>query len=218
MNNPKKIGFFLLLSSIAGYFYGLFIDKSLPWSIDICFMALVFYGCGYLFKNHSAIFESKFLNQKTFYIFLFANILFGQINKRINMWGNDYGNYLLFFVAAFSGIMATIIIVRTIKYKKIMSLIGKNSFIYMALHQVIALNILKFLSDTILRALNITLDQNTFIARFLLGIIFTVGSIIIIYPFVDIINKHFPFILGRSKINPSLPINKADETELEILT
>ncbi len=187
----------LILSSLISYFYSKFLETPLPWNIDAASMAILFFGVGYMYKDSTEKL-SRFFNLKVFLIFSFLNMLTGYVNyqlsgERVDMYESQYGNYMLFVISAFSGIIAFLIAVQKIRANAVFQYIGQNSLIYLALHQSIIFSIL----DRVFKKL---LDTESFIIRIFIGTIYTVIAIISLAPVAYLIRKHFPYILGRPKV------------------
>lgn len=77
--------------------------------------------------------------------------------------------------------------------KNVLMYIGKNSLIFYCLNDVV----LKVLKGVFFVILKINLANAGFIETFAFGILFIVMTIIIISPFVELINKHLSFVIGR---------------------
>lgn len=70
-------------------------------------------------------------------VLLCINLFIENWNGRIDMYGNCYGNYALFAVAAISGSLAIIGIARNLKGRHwVLEYIGNHSFFYLAFHQI----------------------------------------------------------------------------------
>lgn len=185
----------LIISSLMGYVCSKFLEEPLPWNIDAALIAVLFFGAGYMYKESTEK-VSYFLNMKVFLIFCFINILTGYLNyqlsgERVDMYESQYGNYVLFVVAAFSGIMAFLIAVqKIIRTNTVFQYIGRNSLIYLALHQSIVFSIL----DMVFKKF---LDNESVVIKISLGIIYTIISIITIAPVASFIKNDFPYILGK---------------------
>lgn len=116
--------------------------RKLFWSLEIAFVALPFYAIGseistcFGKEKIKEIIESK---NKVLTIFI-SIILFiillitSNLNPDVSM-GTDYlGNFGLFYINAFFGIVLTIIISILIEKNKLFEFLGKRSFFIMATH------------------------------------------------------------------------------------
>ncbi|WP_338473035.1 acyltransferase family protein [Niallia sp. XMNu-256] len=187
----------LMIISLIGYMYSMLLGKPLPWNIDAAFMAVLFFGAGYFYKE-SIQKLTHLINMKVLLIFCFLNITTGYLNyllsgERVDMYESQYGNYALFVIAAFSGIIAFLIAVQKIETNAVFQYVGKNSLIYLALHQSIVFSVLNMVFKK-------TLENESFLNKIWIGSFYTMVSILIIAPIAYFIKNYFPYILGRSKI------------------
>jgi fucose 4-O-acetylase-like acetyltransferase len=136
IKNIHYIVLALILFSIAGYIYSLHSLIKLPWSFDVALSAVVFYGAGYLCKVYKP--DNLLINNRNKIFILLTLIpvsfIISQINSGVEMSLNIINNYVLFYIAAFTGIFCWLIISFWLKNSKILSYIGKNSLIIFALH------------------------------------------------------------------------------------
>jgi acyltransferase len=169
----------------------------LPWNIDAAFIAVLFFGAGHVYKESTQKL-SHFLNMKILLICCFLNIVTGYLNfllsgERVDMYEGLYGNYTLFVISAFSGIITFLIAVQKIGSNAVLEYIGRNSLIYLALHQSIVFSILNMVFKK-------TLENGSFLSKIWVGSVYTMIAILIIAPVAYFIKNYFPYILGKSKI------------------
>lgn len=192
----KKISMFLILLSILGCIYNKIGGQPLPWSIDVAMISVGFYGIGYFYKEYHAKLE-RFIHFKTFALFLLVNITAGYFNcvitgDRVDFYNSSLGNILLFYLAAFSGIGAFMIGIKQIKRSKALQYIGKNSLIYLALHQKIIFFLISILMQ------KYVLDYVDLVnIPILKGLLYTLIAAFVLVPAVYIINHYLPFMLGK---------------------
>lgn len=121
-------------------------DPGLPWNVDICLMAILFFYVGYLVKNAKAV---DFLSKtKVRWILAFLgcaalNVGVWYLNRELGgsgleMFDANYRFLPLTYLAAFFGIGATVLFSKAIK-SKYLRYIGQNSLVYFAWHQTIAI-------------------------------------------------------------------------------
>ena len=197
-DDNKKILLTILLSSVIGYLSLKFIKIDIPWSIDLAFTMTTFLGIGYLIKKNKDYFE-KFIQVKYLFIFIILNLIFTFLNFKylgtnVNLYGNQIGNYILYYISAISGIFMCIIFFRLIKTIKCLIYIGQNSLIYYCLHMII-FNILEvitklFISNEI---------RNNFIIQIMISISYLLITCYIIKYLSLMINKYTPWMLGKLK-------------------
>ncbi|WKB36456.1 acyltransferase family protein [Terrilactibacillus sp. S3-3] len=119
----------LIIISILGCIYNKMIGKPLPWSIDVAMISVGFYGLGYLYKEYKVQAE-RFINLKTFIFFLTINIISGYLNfvhtgARVDLYNSSLGNIFLFYISAFTGIGAFVILIKRIKKTKSSNLLDR---------------------------------------------------------------------------------------------
>lgn len=116
------------------------------WHWQTAFTAVIFYMCGYFFmRNIEPI--KKFLTEKTWRTYLICavlladGLLLSQLNSRVSMVNDKYGNTLYFYLGAFSTTLAATFLVMLLSehgaFVKLMTpinFIGKTTLAYIALH------------------------------------------------------------------------------------
>lgn len=191
-DNSKKIAATLLLFSILGYTYSTYVGIILPWSVDAALTAVVFLGIGYLIKKNKSKLD-KCIQIKYLLILLIFNFTLGLFNKKIDMFSNTYGDYFLFYTSAIAGILAIIVLIRLLPKISIFTYIGKNSLIFLAIHQFVLFPLI----EKMLRNINF-LNGNSILILTIKGVSYTLIASILLVPIVYIINNYLPFILGKS--------------------
>jgi acyltransferase len=181
----------IIISSLIGFLYSIYIPLRTPWGIDIAFTGIVFYSAGYFFrrKYDDAFFRTSHI--LIFCLFL-IHIVSSFTNPRVDMYKLTYNNYLLFYVSAFSGILAYIYIFKHTYSSKILQFYGKNSLIILGLHYLI-ISALRYMLPVLFNLLNLQINGNVL---FLLNIFLT---LILVIPFIFIINRYFPYLTGKSQ-------------------
>ena len=143
-----KFAFSVVLVCIGIYYYRCG-GQPLPWNIDVCFTATIFFCGGYLLKKHGKYFD-YIKDKRAFAVLLFfllgiANVVFGSLTHKISgngmeMFASTYGFPPFTFISAFAGIFAVIIFSTFFTLKPI-RYIGENSLFYYAWHQTILIPI-----------------------------------------------------------------------------
>lgn len=204
----NKIILITIVCSIIGCFLSLFLPFRLPWSLDTAFTGLVFFSNGYLLReNIKKLLKLNKLSRFIIALLLITlNILFVHLNGRIDMNSNTYNNYFYFYIAAFTGIFSVILISQLIKKNKILSYFGVYSLIVLALH-VTSFSIVNVFLQVIFSFIKVDILIN--------GLSLTIGSFIVLWPAIYILNRFFPFLIGKrvSKISNSIQI-KLKSTEV----
>lgn len=118
---------------------------NLPFGIDIVPMTIVFLLLGYLYQTHKRISNIRpkiYISIPIILVLSLVTIYFG-LNNDVNyvlMAENRYGNYLFFFIATLTGIIASILISFIIeKYTKhlakLLQIIGSDTILIFILHK-----------------------------------------------------------------------------------
>ncbi len=189
--NKRGIVSLLAICSIIGYLYSSMVSIPLPWSFDAALTAIVFYGTGYLIREYEVISTENSSNFKVMLLLLAINLGAGFSQEMIDMFINNYHNYILFYLAAFSGIGFFLIVVRNMKIMPAISFIGKNSIILLAMHQFLVSPFVEYVYHFIP---HIGILQQL---SFFYGILVTIGTIVVCIPIIFVINAYFPFIIGK---------------------
>ncbi|MEX0050336.1 acyltransferase family protein [Clostridium butyricum] len=180
----------LFLFSMVGYSYNTFIGVKLVWNTDIVLVAIVFVGFGYILKKMDLINRlDKFSN---IIIFIILTLIFETMNTDVDMFKSIYGNYIYFYLAAISATIGVMIICKRINKSKVLEFIGKNTFVYLAVHQYI---IYSFLN----RIKKVLIPSPSDFEKIILAIFYVMFTIIILYIPIKLTNKYCPIIVGKSK-------------------
>lgn len=182
----------LLFSGIAGNFLPKLIVSHLPWSIDIVFTAILFYGTGHLLRNFLLydLLENR-ISKKTISILLLAltmNIVFFYLNGRIDISKGIYNNYFYMYLSGVGGTIFYLLIMNYIPNIKLVSFIGINTLLIMAFH-LRAMTIIKFIQIYIL---HLEFNMTDFLSFF-----YSLVQLALLIPFIWIINKYLPLLNGK---------------------
>ena len=167
------IGYLLYLKSIR-----------LPYNVDVCLYASLFYLLGYYFRD-----VIKNYNFKAYLIFLFAasNIALSQLLPRTDMAYNQCGWYGLNAINAITGTLMIIYLSKSFTYiplKKFFMWGGKNSIIILGLSQTLNMSIKKIMEN-----FQISYMLSSFMRHILLWLLLWLISILV--------NRYIPFIIGK---------------------
>lgn len=169
---------------------------NLPFGIDIVPMAIFFMLSGYLLQSRKICNRHRF--SALFYfllilLFLLITTYFSLCNdvNYVLMAENRYGNYIYFFIAAFSGIMASFLLSKTIakytiKLSQILQKIGSDTLLIFILHKYPLL----LVNDIV------TLIPVAYIPNYFIVPIYLLFSLVICVPISSYIKKHAPFLTG----------------------
>ena len=192
---------FLLI--IPLFVIGLFIKEitpiPLPWGLNISICALLFFYTGYLLRKQGF---GEFHINKLSYIkrvavsimFLLLTILFSYLNEeRVEFYLLEFGNYVLFFSGAFSGIVFVVFLSSCISNNRLWTFYGRNTIIILGFH---------FLSFTFIKGIQffvLKIPLDIINGSVIYNIIYALLSFVILAPVIIFINKYCPFLLGRKK-------------------
>jgi acyltransferase len=110
---------------------------------------------------------------------------------KINMSGMIYGGFFSLYFMAFSGIFTFVYVFTKIGSSKVLEYYGRNSLIVLALHFPMK-DILANLSKTIFE-----IDLDCFGCTTSFALILTGLNLLGLMPVIFIINKYFPFLVGK---------------------
>ena len=200
-HSKAKYDIYIAVVTIAcvGCIYNYFIGLNLPWYFDLVCISLPFFAFGYFLKQCTLL--DKFAKNQ-FMLFFVAHFILLATNYRItglpvDMYYNQFGNYILFYLSGFTGSLSFILLFKTINRSNvILEYIGKNSLIYYVLHQVIVMPI----ASVILKLFITTpvQDFNEF-GAFAFWLLKTALVCAIITPLSYIVNRYFYMTIGKKQ-------------------
>lgn len=184
LSNKRFITILFLLSLIA-FAISKYIAILFPFGVNISLTATVFIGIGYIMKDTLV---PSFSTIISIFIFIMSYLL-SQLNSIVFMYQNNYGNYILFYLTAIMGIVLYLNISKKLSKSEFLNFFGRNTLIILVFHSKII-----FILDIIIKkVLNLSILYS--------GAIITPLTIIILIPFILIINKYFSFLLAKKKSN-----------------
>ena len=200
-DNHNKILAIVSMLGILGYTWCVYVGISITWSIDTACIAIGFIYLGYLYKFY--IKENKILNKYSLLVLIFINILFCYLNYliygyRIDMYANQYGNIIFFYISAISGILVILNVSKILRTNKWIIFLGQNSLVYYAFHA----SIVYFILNKVFSFIPFY-RVNKFWYLFVDGIVITILTFMILTPIVNLYNKRI-----RSKFILKLNDNK----------
>lgn len=193
----------LILFSIIGFIYPLLTEKRMFWALDCALTAIVFYGVGFLIrscKNYiSKLMNNTLIKFPVIAALILLSVFATYMNGYVNMRTLQYNNYFFYYLSAFSIIGLIVLLARRISeiniiksnyiYKGVLY-IGQNTLIVLVMNQFFNQLFRWFIKPHIY-----TLISNQYIVDFVFAIII----ILLMIPVSYIINRFFPFVLGKSK-------------------
>lgn len=132
---PRKTGTVLVLAvcSLIGYADGLWNPYKLPWGIDVAFTAVVFFGGGQLLREAVGYMAGRavWLRLAAACLLLAVNLVFTLDRVNVNM--KLHGSYYDFYLAAFAGVGACLLLAGLIRVQAL-DFLGRNALVIMACH------------------------------------------------------------------------------------
>ncbi len=169
--------------------------NTLPWHIEYIFIAMFWMVLGYLFRTKYETISDKRINNISLVIIFSIYAAMQYIPYIANL---EIKNSILYtYASAFLGVLSIIYLSKKITPNKYMLYIGQNTLICFALHGKIYSILQTIIKKAVSEAYSIIL-ANTMTSSIFSIILTIVISIILIIP-IYIINRWFPFLIGRKK-------------------
>lgn len=137
----KTKPFWVILSSVIGYFVYSLIGNRLPWGMDVAFTGLVFFALGNFFRKEQveqALFQIP--SVLGFFAMMACSIGFNVLNKsaypNVDMNSMVFGNYFLFYICAVSGCVAILYLAKFLERSRVLAYVGKNTLWILGLHSL----------------------------------------------------------------------------------
>ncbi len=197
--NKYMMPIIIFLMTIIGYLYSKLSLIRLPFTIDISLTAIGFYYIGFCFNKYKdKVLISKLISNKKIKIailiisFIIVAVI-SQFVGGIDMNKIKYNSYISTYIIAIIGSILIILLSQIINKNKVLQWLGKNSLIIMCIHEPIKRGIIG-IGEIFLKI------SSDIIRNSILGIIVsTIIIFIIMIPCIFIINKYFPFFIGKNK-------------------
>lgn len=191
-NKSSAMLLILILFAFLGYADSIYSPIRLPFSIDVAFVAIVFYGLGYVLRNGL---PASWLGLFFAIVCLAVGILTSHLNGRIDMNENHYGNGFLFYLSALSNIYFYIYLfahVANSKYLERIAFVGKNSLVFFLMQNpsFLAVNVLAYLALRI--KVSYPFEFNT-----LYGSVYALLALILLVPVSYFVIHCLPFMIGK---------------------
>ena len=182
--------------ALLGYVNYRFIPIVLPFSIGTALVGIAFYFLGNEVRWLGEKSEMKGWKNGTTVLLSFAIVTLSAIyNDRVYLYCNQYGNYLVFIVAALCGICmmkgSCEWLSEKIGRSKTAEYISKNTLLICGFH-LMCYTIIKGIAVYI-----IGLPLDVFVGSIPVNILLSIGGILMCTPIIYIVNKYFPFLIGK---------------------
>ena len=191
-----KQTFLILVCAVIGFNLPTWLGFRLPWSVDIALVAIGFFWLGHMAKSSLMQFDLCWENILLLLFLFFTSLFAFQLQiQRVDMYQAIYGDYLLFYLSAVTGVMFYVALAKVLPVINWVLFIGANSLVIYMLHMR-ALTVLNFVFN---RFPELNIDDSQ-----LLGVLaICLLQIVVVVPAILILNRFFPFFLGRGRNKPS---------------
>lgn len=188
----------ILLAAFLGYYINsAYLNANniyvLPYHMNAVLIMLPFYWAGDFYFREKRIpqLAGKAKTIALFIVALWITFFVARCNKMIDIYYGVYGNYLLFYIGAFSGIIACIYVAQLIdgylkSFTSFFAFLGKNTLVLLAFHN----HFYKILEVVFGRVgLN-------YVTRF--PVFNTLLTIIGLIPAIYLFSNYLPFAVGKT--------------------
>lgn len=187
----------LIVIAVIGYTNYAYNPYTLPFCLGTAIVGMVFYGIGNLIVHNIQITKIKLLHIILVFLTMGIVIFIAHENGYIIIATNNYNNYILFFIGSFAGICMINLLSNFLSLKpvfqNIIIYISKNTLIINSFH----LLTFSFLKGIMVFVFHIPVE--TLYGKIVPNIVFALVSLFSCLPIAYIINKHFPFIIGKKR-------------------
>ena len=196
VRNVKLLALVLVISSAVGYFIGAIHMIDLPWSINIVFTAIVFYGAGYILHRLESAHHFTYK-----YMWLYLPPLIAvyavctYLNGRVDLNTVVFHNYFLFYGAAFGGLLSVYFLSRLIGRCRPLSFLGMSTMVIMCLHEPVkrlVIGVAVYITGYPMQ----TVRDNVWGA-----LACTAITLALLIPFILLADSYLPFLNGRRRQN-----------------
>ncbi len=179
-----------LLYPIAGLYIYKTIGFHLPWSVDVALSVYGFYFFGALLRRINFIdFLSGLVKPLVFFIVFFVLHYFcSKYNGRVLYYYGEYGNFPIMYLNGILGFMWAFALFKILPTSSLLVWVGRNTLPLLAFH-LSAMTVLKAIA---LWGFGIELQFSLW-----LSLLYGVLQIIILIPFILLLNRYFPFLVGN---------------------
>ena len=175
----------------------------IPFSLGSAFLAYPFFIVGNMFSTKfNAILTNGHSTKQNVVFFvimlvaLFVNILLMTINGRVDVNGISFGsNILLFYITAFVGIVFVALLSNFINLTDFFNTLARNTIVILAFHNIVS----GWLIFPFKKLGMVDVADEKVILPVALAVVVALGSLLLNYIPIYIINRFFPWMLGRKR-------------------
>lgn len=203
--DKNKRLFITILMYVISFVYSFFVDgnlfpwgtNKLPWHLEYIFIVNFYMVLGYEYKNLDENILKRFDQKRNNIIISCIYIVLVLINYIGGFTISDefIASTFMTIILQICGVFVCIAVGKVIPNNKCVSYIGMNTLIYYGLHGKV-----ESIIEVVLKKIGLyeILCMNT-IAGILGGIVIVLCIMAILLPLVWIINKYFPFVIGKKR-------------------
>ena len=167
---------------------------NLPWHIEYVFQAMLWMLLGYYFKIYGEYIVDKYNNKLT------CVVLWGAYLFMVYAFSGDYSNWInipLEYLVSALGILSIISLCKLVKSNKYFMFVGANTLTFFGLHGKVYAVLEKLMAVFAGEIYQVIL-KNSLLSNIFAIMLTVLLSLILIIPAM-IINKWFPWVLGRTR-------------------
>lgn len=182
---------FTLVLVVAGFLAPSYLEVSVPWSIDVAMVALLFYTLGGWIKP--MLMKLSTANTAILLLLCLALNLGGYaLNpEKVDMYRSIYGSPIYFALSGIGGAMAALLLFKLIPVFGLLSYLGKHTIVLLATH-IRMLTLIKIVAFFIF---GVTVFEFSEAEKFLVS----VAQVIMVIPVIWLVNKFVPILDGKVK-------------------
>lgn len=198
-NRPYSTLAAILLTGVAGYINYTCNPVTLPFCMGPAIVGMTFYGTGNLMVRYIKPIQRINLLYIILLLATFFTVFFiSRKNGYVIMSTNDYKNYLFFFIGSLAGIGLICSVGNLLSLKPVF----KNTIIYISQNTLLInsfhLLVFSFMKGIMVFGLHIPLES--LYANTTADIVFSFISLFLCLPVAYIVNRYFPFIVGKKRV------------------
>ncbi len=192
----KNVPIIILSFALGGASYAAvrFLNFDTPWNIPTALTAMPLIAVGYVMKKTD--FSQKLRRIWIPFVSFAGCIIAGGCNSEFfgetEMHTNCYGNIVLFYIAALCGSVMVMSISVLIKKNAVLEYFGRNSLIFYALEPA------QYFINFMLKTIPVSIHLPSKAAGCIVTFIAVTAICLICSAAAYIINRYFPFLIGKS--------------------
>jgi fucose 4-O-acetylase-like acetyltransferase len=183
----------LVLFVTLGFVSAALMPFPLPWGFDIALVAIGFFGLGFLLRGRLLAVNAPGAGYLLGFLVLCfaAHLISFSYNERVSMGWRNYGNPLLFVLAAFLGIAFWFAVAKNMRPSVFLSKLGEASILIFVLHTFV-FNLITGIAVFILK-----MPPTFRYGSLLVATVYTFIAVLLLLPAVRVVRRFQPWIIGR---------------------